>query len=355
MVKPSRYIKDISPYSITTQEVWSSTKREDPLKADWNEAPFLLDFYKSEIEKIIKEESIFSWYSDYSSRELNEEIAKFLDISEGNILTFPGSDTGLETLCRAFLEPKEKVAVITPTYENFFIYVHQTGAQLKKYELKPPFNLNFDHFRDYISSLNNLKAIYLVNPNNPCGYSLDRKELLLLSESFPDVLFIIDEAYIEFSEEESASLINKNVVVFRTFSKAFGLAGIRLGYAVADHDIIKTLAKIRNGKNISMLAQRLGIAALKNIDLVTQWICEVKRSRSIFINWCEENQIKYYPSQGNFVLLSIKDEPNIVEKLRSRNIFVRDRKKIINNGFRVTIGSEDHTHRIINELDRIIK
>ena len=158
---------------------------------------------------------------------------------------------GLETLCRAFLDDRDSASCLYPTYENFFIFVLQTGASLKKIEIDKPLIPDENKILNHLCSNENLKLVYLVNPNNPCGYLLSEEFIRELCKRLPDSIIVVDEAYIEFSDHKSSvTLINEfeNLVVFRTFSKAFGMAGLRLGYMCASDEIINAVSKNKKRK-----------------------------------------------------------------------------------------------------------
>jgi histidinol-phosphate aminotransferase len=286
--------------------------------------------------------------------QLTDALAKYVNIDGNCILTFPGSDTGLETLCRAYLEPGDTVVALCPTYENLFVYVAQTGAQLIKLNLPPPFTIDFKTIENTIVEIGVVKALYLVSPNNPCGYVIPTECIKSLAERFPDTMIIVDEAYVEFADIPStATLVESfpNIVVFRTFSKGFGLAGLRLGYMCASLPVINTVNKIRNGKNITMIAQRLGMHALRNIGNINAWIDEVKRSRNYFESWCIANNILHYPSQGNFVLIEVRSPNELCSRLKAQGIYVRSRHAMLPGCVRVTIGSKKDVDRLISAID----
>jgi len=354
MVNPSSFIQKLEAYKITPQDVWSDMASDNILKLDWNESPDDFRFYQDELSKIANERGVLAWYPDCLALKLTDELAQYVGIDSHNILTFPGSDVALECLCRAYLEPGDKVLTLCPTYENFFVYVLQVGASLVKVELEKPFVPNLKTVEDRLNSIDAAKMVYLVSPNNPCGYILPLYEVETLIGKFPETLFIVDEAYIEFADVNSfSSLIEtfSNIVILRTFSKGFGLAGVRLGYLCAPLNIINVMNKIRNGKNISMVAQRLGICALQNIEKIQEWVKEVKEAREIFQCWCEKNEIVYYPSHGNFVLMEVSQPNEICSKLKSLGVYVRNRNVLSKGAIRVTIGSKMHVKALISKLE----
>ena len=356
MVEPSLFVNNIEPYSITPQDVWSDAATGKILKLDWNEATIDFEFYQDELSRIAYDRGIFAWYPDCLALNLTDKISKYVGIDGNNILTFPGSDVGLESLCRAYIDPGDNVIALCPTYENFFVYALQAGANLLKVELKKPFRPNLEIVERKMESLDSVKILYLVSPNNPCGYVLSRDEVKRLASKFQKTMFIIDEAYIEFSDAESFSSLVEgfpNIVAIRTFSKGFGLAGLRLGYICASLDVINTVNKIRNGKNISMSAQRLGVCALQNIDRIQVWLKEVKESREQFQAWCKRHNIRYYASDGNFVLFEVLHPNEVCSGLKSLGIYIRNRNAVDSGLIRVTIGSNKDVKRLISSLESI--
>ena len=358
MIKAAKFLEAIKPYNITAQDVWSDIAPNDLLKLDWNESPVELKFYQRELARIASDRGMIAWYPDYLALKLTDALSKFVGIDSNKILTFPGSDVGLETLCRAYLNPGDSVIALSPTYENFFVFVNQTGAKLQQMVVEQPFMIDEDKIMNDLEMAGCFKILYLASPNNPCGYTVSTEFICKLSKRFPQSIFIIDEAYIESScVDSSVSLVEErsNVVVLRTFSKAFGMAGLRLGYMCAPLDIINNVNLIRNGKNISMIAQKLGICALENFHHIDSWIKKVIRSRTGFEGWCAANDIEFYPSQGNFVLFKVGRPNELCSGLKAHGIYLRNRDSIIPGCVRVTLGSEQQLLKLTNALESMRK
>jgi len=203
MVKPSSFVENLTAYKITPQDVWSDTASNNILKLDWNESSNDFEFYGSVIKKLANIKGLVAWYPDCLALKLTENIGRYTKVDSNLILTFPGSDVALETVCRAYLGFGDNVLVPFPTYENFFVFVLQTGATLERFELPPPFELDVRLLAERIAASKNTKAVYLVRPNNPCGYLISCTDVDWLSAMFPEVLFIVDEAYIEFANTGS--------------------------------------------------------------------------------------------------------------------------------------------------------
>lgn len=356
MIKAARFVESLKPYSITAQDVWSEYAPDELLKLDWNESPTELQFYQEELIKIATDRGMIAWYPDYLALELTDALSNFVGVDANKILTFPGSDVGLETLCRTYLNPEDTVVAICPTYENFFVYAQQTGAELVKLTLDAPFIVSERQLVNDLSDVGAFKMVYLASPNNPCGYTLPLQTIKTVADSFPNSLIVIDEAYVEFSGSGSAAILveeHSNVVVMRTFSKAFGMAGLRLGYLCAPLEVINNVNKIRNGKNVSMIAQRLGLCALKNYHHIDSWIQRVVACRSQFEEWCTSQKLVFYPSEGNFVLFKVSRPADLCSELKARGIYVRNRDAVVPGCVRVTLGSQAHFLKLVGALEAL--
>ena len=176
---------------------------------------------------------------------------------------------------------------------------------------------------------------------------------------FPETLFVIDEAYIEFYDIDCSlfkeASVTNNLLITRTFSKAFGLAGIRVGYAIGTEQNILNIEKIHNPKNLSMISQTIAAYALENFDKLRGWIDEVKKSKLIFCNWLEQNKIYFIESHTNFVVFDASHFDNCLVHLKSHGIYARPRSKLSPNFIRITIGSTADSQRVIDALSLIYK
>jgi histidinol-phosphate aminotransferase len=204
--------------------------------------------------------------------------------------------------------------------------------------------------------------VYICNPNNPSGNILDKEYLLDLIASFPDTIFLIDEAYFEFYGETMSNyvLMHPNLFVTRTFSKAFALANFRAGYLIASAENISQISKIRNPKNFTTFTQEAVIAVLSDVKYMKNYVKEVLSARDYF----NENLIKstivkqIYPSQGNFLLIEFKDfdvKMSVYNSLSDNNIFVRNlmHSKLLMNTLRITIGTKDQMSRVLKVIESI--
>jgi histidinol-phosphate aminotransferase len=355
-IKPLPHIEQLVPYSTTAQDPWLSTSREQILKMDWNEGKASLDFLKPILNELFNQTETLNWYPDCNCTELTQVLCQHLGCSHLNLLIFPGSDVALESLCRVFLSIKDKVLMLTPSYDNFRVYALSCGAQVDEYHIEKPFQLNTTPLHQVLNKAF-YRMLYITSPNNPCGYQLSHEDLTELCERNPHTIIVVDEAYIEFSSRGSCfPLIDRfeNLVVVRTFSKAYSLAGIRLGYLMAHHQVCDWLARIRNGKNVTMLAQQLAKACLENHYVFEDYIREVMTAREWLGTKFKENSITYYPSQGNFILFEVDDPKWVCAELKRLGIYIRDRSWQIDNALRVSITSFEDVKEFWKSLQTIL-
>lgn len=355
-VTPNPRVQTLEAYEITPQEPWQIYDEYSLTKLDWNEGAFVPDFVKRTARKLLSKDEYYSWYPDCVAIELTKALAAWLDVSVMNVLTFPGSDVALESLCRVYLSAGERVLIPVPTYENFFTFAASSGGDLLFVPLKPPFEFSAASLiAEYRAQ--QPKVIYLVSPNNPCGYLIPRDDVREICRAFPDSLIILDQAYVDFSPEASCvSLIHEhdNLAITRTFSKAFSLAGMRLGFIVACHDILKQVAKIRNGKNLGMLAQKLCVELLRRKADVQAWIDQVVTTREWLSGQLAALGVNYTRSHANFILFELPDPKYALAEFKRYGVYVRDKSKAVPNGLRVTITTRPSAEQFLRVLERLV-
>ena len=202
-------------------------------------------------------------------------------------------------------------------------------------------------------------VVYICNPNNPTGNLHPISYIEHLLNEFPDTLFLIDEAYYEFSGVSAKDLVLRyeNILISRTMSKAFGIANFRVGYLIASKDNIQFINKIRNPKNLSTIAQTAAMAVLSDLDYMWNYVSEVRETRDYFIDSINKltDRMKPYSSNGNFVLIKMKsreEKMEVINYLIENNIFVRDttQNASVYNCFRITIGNREQMERVLSIL-----
>ncbi len=354
----NKYLRNLSPYKVASHKVWEVTasERSKILKLDWNEATIPPSpKVKERILKVIQDDSIYPLYPSTHNPEIIELLSQYLKTNKENIQYFASSDSAHEYLVRVFVAPGDPVLVLGPTYDNFRLSCQTQGAQVYFQEYDPGFHWNKSRFEQRIKEVNP-SLIYICNPNNPSGTIVPLNDLISMFQNFPDVVFLVDEAYAEFSGISIVPEINRfdNLVVSRTFSKAFAMANFRAGYLVSGKENIDQISKIRNPKNVTTVTQEAVIGALQDIPYMLDYVDEVKRARAVFTE--ELNQLDYvntvYQSQGNFVLvdfISLEVKNEMCEFLADNQIFVRNltHSDMLRSSLRITIGTQSQMSRVI--------
>ena len=263
---------------------------------------------------------------------------------------YNGSDDALKDIITVFVDRDTDVLSYQPSYTQVNTFITTNTENYMKVNIKNPLDEHEYDF-DYCKVAD---VVYLVNPNNPTGKLLPVDEIENLVTSYPNTLFIVDEAYYEFAKQSACHLVvsHKNLIVTRTFSKAFGLASVRLGYCMGHPDTLSHLRKIRNGKAVNALAQLCGVAALDDLDYLDSRIDEMNDAKKFFVDNLPHG---YYAvdSQTNFVLLKTPDSKELLNKMKNNKILIRDRSSFDNleNCVRITIGSKKQIIRVLDVIN----
>lgn len=342
------------------EEISDSQKNqssEDVLKLDWNESTF--DFPVDLKTKALSELSKIklNHYPDLKNKRLKRALSKFLGIDETNLTIFNGSDSGIATICRLFIEKEDSVITINPTYGNYSAIASRYTKNVLNYELEYPFELNFQNFTNFIKE-HDPKLIFVTNPNNPTGVTLDKTKLFDLVKDFKTTCFVIDEAYAEFNEEnQTLAEFPSNMIILRTFSKAWGLAGIRLGYSISSDELSKKLSLSRDNKEVDVFAQIIGSIALENPDYMKNYIAEVASSKKMLEAYFSRNDIPFLSGSGNFILFKVENPNEIETKLKERQIFIRNRtnEKNLQGFLRLTVGDTQTMNKFTEALSEVIE
>jgi len=326
------------------------------LKLDWNEST-------SDFPKHLKLQALdelsgipLNLYPDLQTAKLKVAIGKWLQINPDSLSVFNGSDAGIATICRLFLEETDTVVTIEPTYGNYRAIASRYTKNVKSYQLDFPFIIDFEKLSNFLQD-EAPKILFLTNPNNPTGVEYTREAIFEFSERFPKICIVIDEAYVEFGDNSLLiDGIPTNVIVLRTFSKAFGLAGIRLGYSITDRELALKIALSKDNKEVDVFAQIVGRIAVKNPEYMYAYLEAVKKGREVLLNFFNVQKIPYIAGKGNFVLFSVENPFDVELSLKKENIFVRNRTKIKNlEGYlRVTLGDESAMNEFILILKKIL-
>lgn len=297
----------------------------------------------------------FNRYPDPLQLDLKDALSKIKGVPIENTFLGNGSDEAIDLLFRAFCNPgKDNVIILPPTYGMYEVSANINDVEIRKVNLLPNFQLDLGGIAEAIDA--NTKLIFICSPNNPTGNSIIRTDIETILANF-NGLVVIDEAYINFAKQRT--FIQElteypHLVVLQTFSKAWGLAGLRLGMAFASSIIIDILNKVKAPYNISQSTQDLALAALQNIGQVNDWIKTTVAQREHLAKLLLDLPMvkKVYPSDANFILVEVADANGTYDALVDRGIIVRNRAKVTlcEGCLRITVGTPSENEILISAL-----
>lgn len=336
-------IKNLKPYSSARSEFSGQAK----VYLDANENSFGSPLTK--------------WYNRYPDPlqwELKKKIAGIKKVNAENMLLGNGSDECIDLLIRAFCEPKlDNIIICPPTYGMYEVYGNINNVAVTEVPLTHNFQLDLEKLEQAIDAAT--KIIFFCSPNNPTGNSMVREDIEMVLNNF-DGLVVVDEAYINYSRQRSFITELKdypNLVVMQTFSKAWGLAGLRLGMIFASAAIVDVLNKIKPPYNINQATQELAIKALENLTDVNTMIKETIAEREQL-----EHELaaipfvkKIVPSDANFLLVRMEKASEVYDALKRRGIIVRNRSNVVlcEDCLRITVGTPGENKILIEALKEL--
>lgn len=334
-------IKELVPYSSARDEF----KGEASIYLDANENSFGSPL-----------DTNFNRYPDPLQHKLKQRLSEIKGVPPRNIFLGNGSDEAIDILFRAFCRPGvDNVIIVPPTYGMYEVSANINDVEVRKVKLSPDFQLDLEGISEAINE--NTKIIFICSPNNPTGNSMDRDDIETILVNF-NGLVVIDEAYINYSRQKT--FIQElteytNLVVLQTLSKAWGLAGLRLGMAFASEEIIEVFNKVKPPYNINQATQTLALEALQNVERINEWIKVTVSEREKLITALASQPfvIKIYPSDANFILVKTTNAVGIYNFLVQKGIIVRDRSKVelCEGSLRITVGTPDENETLINSLN----
>lgn len=343
--------------SVKNVEQRFGIKRSEILKLDSNENFFIP---KDKLVKFITEvvENFDPrLYPQEEEQELREKLSVYLQVPADCITVGSGSDELMERITRLFLESGEQALSISPTFSMYRHAVNLQKAELLEVPLREDFSLDVNGLLSKITP--KTRILFLCSPNNPTANQFKTDEIKCLVEAFPGIT-AVDEAYVEFAGNSVVQLTAEfeNLLVLRTFSKAFGLASLRLGYCVTGAEIAETLSKkVGLPYPVNSIALRVGIKILENRGMVENAISKMKAEREKLVKTLNNiNGVKAFNSQTNFVLFKTdKPSTEVYQGLLKRGIIVKNLGSILkfNNCFRATVGLPEMNARLIEALKEV--
>ena len=333
-------IKNLAPYSSARDEF----KGEASVYLDANENSFGSPLAVN-----------YNRYPDPLQFKVKEKLSEIKGVPPRNIFLGNGSDEAIDILFRAFCRPGiDNVITVPPTYGMYEVSANINDVEVRKIKLTPDYQLDMEGIAETIDD--NTRIIFICSPNNPTGNSINRTDIETILANF-NGLVVIDEAYINYSRQKT--FIQElteyaNLVVLHTLSKAWGLAGLRLGMAFASEEIIEVFNKVKPPYNVNEASQQLALEALQNVEQINNWIKLTVSEREKLIIDLEKLEIvqKIYPSDANFILVKTVDAKGIYDHLVGNGIIVRDRSKVelCEGSLRITIGTPEENESLITNL-----
>jgi histidinol-phosphate aminotransferase len=358
-VVPAPWIAQLRPYK--RRLIQDQAESEDVLRLDSNEGIAPPQFIVDELVAFLQRPGAINHYPDEDCRALMQSLSGYVARPAQEIVVFCGADGALEAIARAFLAPDDEAIVVSPSYDQFRVFVELAGARPRfVHAAESPLRFDRSHFLSGGRIAPSAKLIYLVNPSNPAGYLIDQNTIADIARAFPRSLVIVDETYIEFAPgaNSSAGLLDRvgNLIVVRSFSKAFGLAGLRLGYAIANPDTAQILHKVRNGKSVTALSQAAGLAALANIEDYRAGFSRMRATRDWFVRALQDAGVTAHNTNANFVLVETSNPPALAAALARNGIRARDLSWMnrLDRYLRFTITTRDQMAFALRTLLRVI-
>lgn len=294
-------------------------------------------------------------YPDSDSKKLREKMSLYYGCEKENILVGNGSSELINMIINAYCEVSDEVVSFSPSFSMYQTYCNLCGAKYVKIETEDDFSQDINKLIDY-SIKNNPKVVILCTPNNPTGYVTKKEDIINLLDSVKNSIIIIDEAYADFSNYSSIELINRyeNLMVMRTLSKAFGLAGLRIGALIASEKLIKYIWKVKVPYNINTLSQYAAQKSLENLDKISTYIVEVINRRESLRKELKDVGFKVFESGANYIFVKSPVD-NLYEKLLACGILIR--KILIKNDiyYRITVGTEEENKILLTEIKNILE
>ena len=335
-------VKVLKPYSSARDE-FEDFDTADMIFLDANENPF---------------ENGVNRYPDPQQMTVKAILAKQKNVKLNQILLGNGSDEVLDLLFRAFCEPKvDNVITLPPTYGMYGVLANINAVENKEVLLSNDFQPQIEKIMADVNE--NTKIIFLCSPNNPTGNSFSDESVVYLLQNFKG-LVVIDEAYIDFSKKES--WINEldeypNLVITQTLSKAYGLAGIRLGICYASTEVISVLNKIKPPYNVNELSQKRALERLVDTDKIRTEITSIIKQREDLLEVLLHVQFvkKIYPTEANFILVKVDDANKRYAELIAKGIVIRNRttQPLCDNCLRLTVGTELENRKLMAVLKQL--
>jgi len=327
----------------------------DGLRLDFNENTFTPSPRVQAVLQRIAAETL----TKYPERHHVEQIvANHFHLADDAVLLTNGVDEAIHLLCETYLEPRDEVVIVTPTFSMYALYAEATGARIREVQADSTLQFPYARIRQAVGP--STRVIMLASPNNPTGAVVETPFLLELAAAAPQAALLVDEAYYHFHGESVLSVTSTvpNLFVARTFSKAYGLAGLRIGLLVGHPEAMRFVRKVSSPYNVNSIALECLPVALADDAYVSWYAEQVLQSRAIAEHTLTRLGVPFWPSHANFILMNIRSKHKaFVGAMRRQGVLVRDRSSDpgCDGCVRITLGTVEHTERGLIALQKALK
>lgn len=309
------------------------------------------------IKKALKD---INRYPDGNCYYLKTKLAQKLKVKPANLAFGNGSDELIAVIIQAFMNEDENAVVADPTFLEYRLITEAYGRQVR---VLPCVNLKYDLDGMKRAINEKTKLVFIANPDNPTGTYISDKQITKFLEGLPEnVIVVMDEAYYDFVDagdypDTMRHFNDKNLIILRTFSKAYGLAGLRVGYALANSELIECMNRVRQPFNVNSLAQVAALASLDDAAYLKKTVRAVLKGKKFLYGALDKMGVAYVPSQTNFILVDVKrDGLELFQKMLRRGVIVRDMKPYkLDSHIRVTVGTDKENRKFIEALKKALK
>lgn len=331
------------------------------VKLDANESPFdLPEAVRQKLSRYFLEDPELNLYPDTDSIQLRNTVGEHWKVPPEGVVIGTGSDQLIQLLINVFVGKNDKVLCPVPSFSMYSLAATIAGGTPVEFILDKENNYAYDTDR-FIEAANreNAKVVFLCTPNNPTGGTVPEEDVVKILEGCRRSIVVVDEAYAEFSGETAIPLVSKyeNLVILRTFSKAYGLAGIRCGYSISGKEIADQLNKVRPPYNISALSQKVAELVLKESAEIQKNIETILAEREYLASELSKLEgVHIYPSKANFLLVKVRDGKDLNVKLVEKGILVRffGSSPLLENCLRISVGTREQNEILVREWKSIL-
>jgi histidinol-phosphate aminotransferase len=349
MPEPRESVKRMRPYSPPTGG------RHDRLRLDFNEntvgcSPRVAEFLREAVTG-----NLLATYPDYETARA--QLSQFFGVSDGQLLLTNGTDEAIQVLVNTFVEAGDEVIVLTPSYAMYRFYAEVAGTTIVEVPYREA-DLAFELQPVLKAVTGKTKAILLANPNNPTGTVIPRADIEAILRNAPHSCVLVDEAYFEFYGHTFLPRIAEfdNLFVSRTFSKAYGMAAMRMGCLMSNEANSAVMRKAQSPYSVNMLAALAAIEAIKDSEFTATYVASALKGRRVVEDALTRLGVRHWPSEANFVLFDANDwADDCLARCREAGVLIRDRRHEIPGALRVTAGPPDQMERFVKVIEGLME